>query len=181
MVKEIHVLRLGHRPHRDLRLTTHVGLLARAFGAKSMIIGDVNDTGVSNSINSVNDIWGGDFEVKSAVASRELLKKWRKEGGLSMHLTMYGEKWSEELIHHIREEVRNILVIVGSQKVSGEIYQLVDRNISIGNQPHSEAAALSIFLYEILGKEKLYRNFPGACQRITPSARGKNVLNLANE
>ena len=28
----LHVLRLGHRIHRDERLTTHICLVARAFG-----------------------------------------------------------------------------------------------------------------------------------------------------
>ena len=31
---EIVVLRLGHRPERDQRVTTHVGLLSRALGAR---------------------------------------------------------------------------------------------------------------------------------------------------
>ena len=35
---EVAVLRLGHRPGRDNRMTTHVGLTARALGADRVII-----------------------------------------------------------------------------------------------------------------------------------------------
>ncbi|WP_192806472.1 RNA methyltransferase [Saccharolobus islandicus] len=37
-MKDIYVLRLGHRPARDKRVTTHVILVARAFGAKGVYI-----------------------------------------------------------------------------------------------------------------------------------------------
>ncbi|MCL2143761.1 MAG: tRNA (cytidine(56)-2'-O)-methyltransferase, partial [Methanomassiliicoccaceae archaeon] len=42
-----------------------------------------------------------------------------------------------------------MLVIVGAEKVPPEVYERSDHNISVGNQPHSEIAALSIFLYEV--------------------------------
>ena len=35
---DIVVLRLGHRPERDARVTTHVGLTARALGASGMLL-----------------------------------------------------------------------------------------------------------------------------------------------
>jgi predicted SpoU family rRNA methylase len=31
------ILRIGHRPERDQRVTTHVGLTARALGAQGMV------------------------------------------------------------------------------------------------------------------------------------------------
>jgi tRNA (cytidine56-2'-O)-methyltransferase len=37
------VLRLGHRPERDKRITTHVGLVARAFGAEEMLLAGGGD------------------------------------------------------------------------------------------------------------------------------------------
>lgn len=43
MDKEIYILRLGHRPKRDRRVTTHVILVARAFGAKGVYISDIID------------------------------------------------------------------------------------------------------------------------------------------
>jgi len=35
---EVAVLRLGHRPGRDERMTTHVGLTARALGADRVVL-----------------------------------------------------------------------------------------------------------------------------------------------
>ena len=35
---EVFILRVGHRPERDQRVTTHVGLTARALGAKGMYL-----------------------------------------------------------------------------------------------------------------------------------------------
>ena len=37
--KRVIILRLGHRPERDKRITTHVALTARAFGAEGMLLG----------------------------------------------------------------------------------------------------------------------------------------------
>ena len=37
-MQEIYILRLGHRPERDKRITTHVALTARAFGAKGIFV-----------------------------------------------------------------------------------------------------------------------------------------------
>ena len=33
-----HVLRMGHRPERDKRITSHVALTSRAFGAEKMYL-----------------------------------------------------------------------------------------------------------------------------------------------
>ena len=38
--REVVVLRYGHRPGRDDRMTTHVGLTARALGADRVILPD---------------------------------------------------------------------------------------------------------------------------------------------
>ncbi|MGI0148094.1 MAG: tRNA (cytidine(56)-2'-O)-methyltransferase, partial [Thermoplasmata archaeon] len=42
MEPRVTVLRLGHRPSRDKRVTTHVALVARAFGAAGILV-DVAD------------------------------------------------------------------------------------------------------------------------------------------
>ncbi|MBI0582046.1 MAG: tRNA (cytidine(56)-2'-O)-methyltransferase, partial [Methanomassiliicoccales archaeon] len=49
---EITVLRLGHRPERDKRITTHVALTARAFGARRIIV-STKDPVLEESINDV--------------------------------------------------------------------------------------------------------------------------------
>ena len=53
------VLRIGHRPERDQRVTTHVGLAARALGARGMLAAD--DPGVIKSIEDVASGGEGDF------------------------------------------------------------------------------------------------------------------------
>ncbi|MEM3666990.1 MAG: tRNA (cytidine(56)-2'-O)-methyltransferase, partial [Candidatus Bathyarchaeia archaeon] len=47
------VLRWGHRPNRDVRLTTHVGLVARAFGASGLILSDIKDEKIKETIEKV--------------------------------------------------------------------------------------------------------------------------------
>ena len=39
------VLRLGHRRERDKRITSHLGLTARAFGADEVILAGEEDPG----------------------------------------------------------------------------------------------------------------------------------------
>ncbi|MEM2376537.1 MAG: tRNA (cytidine(56)-2'-O)-methyltransferase, partial [Sulfolobales archaeon] len=38
---KVFVLRLGHRPLRDKRVTTHVALTARAFGANGFVLAEL--------------------------------------------------------------------------------------------------------------------------------------------
>ncbi|MEM2634240.1 MAG: tRNA (cytidine(56)-2'-O)-methyltransferase, partial [Nitrososphaerales archaeon] len=63
------VLRLGHRLVRDDRITTHVGLVARAFGANKIFIANCEQR-IKESIDNVSKMWGGDFTV-------ELINDWR--------------------------------------------------------------------------------------------------------
>jgi tRNA (cytidine56-2'-O)-methyltransferase len=136
----IAVVRLGHRLHRDYRVTTHVALVARAFGASAIYI-DRKDTQLEKRIEAVCERFGGDFEIKTGVKWRKIIEEWK---GVVVHLTMYGEPIGER-IGEIRES-EDILVVVGAEKVPYEVYKMVDYNIAIGNQPHSEVAALAIFL-----------------------------------
>ena len=66
MVSDVRVLRLGHRPERDQRVTTHVALTGRALGAKGMYLA-ANDDGVRRSVTDVAARWGGDLDRKSVV------------------------------------------------------------------------------------------------------------------
>jgi len=54
----ITVLRLGHRPARDKRVTTHVGLAARAFGADAILV-STKDPTVERSVRDVVRRFGG--------------------------------------------------------------------------------------------------------------------------
>ncbi|MCK4952399.1 tRNA (cytidine(56)-2'-O)-methyltransferase, partial [Candidatus Bathyarchaeota archaeon] len=71
---------------------------------------------------------------------------------------------------------KDVLIIIGSQKVPREIYQLVDYNIAIGNQPHSEVTALAIFLDRLFKGKELKKKFENAKLKIIPQKRGKKVI-----
>jgi len=164
----ITVLRLGHRPARDKRVTTHVALTARAFGADAMLV-STRDAGLERSIRGVVRRFGGSFRIETGVAWRRILKDWQ---GTKVHLTMYGERLQDVMPRLPRED---LLVVVGAEKVPRDLFDLVDWNIAVGNQPHSEVAALAVFLDHILGPSALGREFAGPI-RIRPSPRGKDVI-----
>jgi tRNA (cytidine56-2'-O)-methyltransferase len=72
------------------------------------------------------------------------------------------------------------MILVGSQKVPGEFYSssVSDFNVSVGNQPHSECAALAVFLDRYFVGEELAKKFDDAKMKIVPSARGKEVKSV---
>ena len=167
------VLRLGHRRERDVRLTTHVALVARAFGCDGIILSGEKDDSVIKSVRKVVEKWGGHFEIKYERNWKKVIKRW---GGKKVHLTMYGIPVDDE-IKRIRR-YKNILVIVGSEKVPSEVFELVDWNISITNQPHSEAAALAIFLDRYFAGKELRKKFEDAKVEVIPQKRGKKIIKL---
>jgi len=61
MPMTITVLRLGHRPQRDKRLSTHLILCARALGAEKVIYTGMRDTRLEEGIANVVTEWGGSF------------------------------------------------------------------------------------------------------------------------
>jgi tRNA (cytidine56-2'-O)-methyltransferase len=160
------VLRIGHRIARDKRITTHVALVARAFGANKIII-DKKDNKIEENINSIKDRFGGNFEIKTGINYKKIIKEWK---GIIVHLTMYGEEL-KNTINKI-DLNKDILIIVGAEKVPPEIYDIAHYNISIGNQPHSEVAALAIFLDKL--KNGIWQNleFDGKI-KIKPGSKGK--------
>jgi tRNA (cytidine56-2'-O)-methyltransferase len=58
IVQEIVVLRWGHRPQRDARLTSHVALTARALGASGFLLSDIVDKKIKETIEKVTGNWG---------------------------------------------------------------------------------------------------------------------------
>lgn len=165
------VLRLGHRPERDKRITTHVGLVARAFGAEEMLLTG-RDPSVEESLADVTERWGGSFRLKPDVSWRGEALRWKEAGGKVVHLTMYGSRL-QEVIDEIRKS-GDLLVVVGAEKVPAEVYDLADWNVAVGSQPHSEVAALAVFLDRLFQGEELEWDFSGGL-KIVPSARGKHV------
>ncbi len=170
------VLRLGHRVQRDRRVTTHVGLVARAFGATGIAIADTKDESVVESLRRVCETWGRrDFVVVDGVDPLEYVRKWRESGGLVVHLTMYGLH-IDDLIDEIRASGKDILVVVGAAKVPRVYYELADYNVAVGHQPHSEVAALAIFLDRLYGGKELRLIYPDAKIYVEPCPRGKRVV-----
>jgi tRNA (cytidine56-2'-O)-methyltransferase len=169
---EVVVLRLGHRPERDQRVTTHVGLLSRALGAKGMYLAG-QDSGIVRSITRVVEQWGGDFFIEDKVKWRRIVEEWQRGGGKVVHLTMYGLPVRDHEVE-IRE-VEKLLVVVGAEKVPGEVYGLCDWNISVTSQPHSEIASLAVFLDRIFQGSELSAEFPGAKIRVVPCGKGKQT------
>ncbi len=163
-MNEVAVLRLGHRPLRDARVTTHVALAARAFGADGMFLA-ARDPGVVASIRDVVSRWGGEFFVQDNVSWRQLVREWKDGGGTLVHLTMYGDPLSR-VIDTLRSREK-ILIVVGAEKVPGEIYGMADSNISVTTQPHSEISALSVFLDHLFEGQELEKEYPDAPMRIS--------------
>lgn len=164
----ITVLRLGHRPARDKRVTTHVALTARAFGADAVLV-STKDPGLERSVRDVVRRFGGSFHIETGVPWRRAIKTWR---GTTVHLTMYGEP-IDSMLPRIRAD--DLLIVVGAEKVPRDVFDLVDANIAVGHQPHSEVAALAVFLDRLLGGRALHQELDGRLQ-IRPRARGKQVI-----
>lgn len=162
------VMRLGHRPDRDQRVTTHVALTARALGADEVWV-STKDPSLERSVRGVVERFGGDFTIKTGVEWRKAIRSW---DGTVVHLTMYGESLSEAL-PTIADD--RLMVVVGAEKVPREVYELAHRNVSVGNQPHSEVAALAIFLDRLKGGKAVERDMKGR-MRIVPNPRGKTVV-----
>jgi tRNA (cytidine56-2'-O)-methyltransferase len=165
----INILRIGHRISRDKRITTHVALVARAFGADKIFI-DTLDKKIEETITSTVKRFGGNFEIITGVDKKKILHSWN---GTIAHLTMYGEKLNK-IVNKI-DKNKDLLIIVGAEKVPPWIYEISDYNISIGNQPHSEVAALAIFLDRYTDEKWVNKKFNGNLE-ILPSNKGKKVL-----
>jgi tRNA (cytidine56-2'-O)-methyltransferase len=139
---EIYILRLGHRPERDKRVTTHVALTARAFGAKGIYV-STKDEELERSVRSVAKRFGGDFTITTGIKWKEFLRNFE---GTKVHLTMYGTHIDDAL-----PRVRTAMTEKNADR--GRRGEGAPRSIPgghlqhrVGNQPHSEVAALSVFL-----------------------------------
>ena len=165
----ITVLRIGHRIGRDKRITTHVALVARAFGANKILI-DTLDKKIEETLVSTCERFGGDFKIKTGVKPKEIIKEFN---GTVAHLTMYGDELKSS-IQKI-DKKKDLLIIVGAEKVPPYIYEDAEYNISVGNQPHSEVAALALFLDKFSDGKWLNKEFYGKI-KILPSNKGKKVV-----
>ena len=162
------VLRIGHRPERDKRITTHVALTARAFGASKVYISNP-DSRVTRSVEEVVTKFGGNFRIIPTTNPKKIVKD---SNLLIVHLTMFGLS-IDESIKKIKKEKKGILFVVGAEKVPPWVFELADYNISIGNQPHSEVAALAIAMNS-LHFESYNKEFKGKLS-VIPSATHREM------
>jgi len=163
---------MGHRPQRDKRVTTHVALVARAFGADGIILADVRDRGVEQSVRKVVELWGEPFFIRSGEPWRRVIEDWRSSGGLVVHLTMYGLPM-DDVLPSLKD--KDLLLIVGAEKMPGKLFDLADFNVAVGHQPHSEVAALAVLLDRIFKGSELKKEFKKGKLRIIPKNKGKKV------
>jgi len=174
----IFILRWGHRPQRDVRLTTHVALTARALCAEGFILADTTDMHIEETLTKITQTWGGNFHFEMGTPWKKAVREWKQNGGIIVHLTAYGENlYSSNVLQRIKAVGKDVMLIVGSQKVPGEFYseEVSDFNVAVGNQPHSECSALAIFLDRYFEGKELAQNFDQAKITIVPKERGKEV------
>jgi tRNA (cytidine56-2'-O)-methyltransferase len=166
---EVSVLRVGHRAGRDPRLTTHLALAARAFGAREMWL-HPPDADLAARLDAVSRAWGGTFAVRPAPEWRRAVREF---DGTVVHLTMYGVPL-ERVLPRLRRASR-LLVVVGGAKVPSELYRLAHVNVAVGHEPHSEVAAVAVLLERLRGVPGPVPARRGG-RRIIPTARGKRVV-----
>jgi tRNA (cytidine56-2'-O)-methyltransferase len=201
--REVVVLRYGHRPGRDDRMTTHVGLTARALGADRVIFPD-NAGQSAETVRDITDRFGGPFAVELRGDQRAIVRDWE---GVVVHLTMYGER-VQDVEGEVREAVglpdeagaaesgenatesganaedtgdaaatpRDLLVVVGGEKVPWTLYERADFNVGVTNQPHSEVAGLAVFLDRLFEGAELEREWVDADREVIPEPAGKTVV-----
>ncbi|UCG89555.1 MAG: tRNA (cytidine(56)-2'-O)-methyltransferase [Candidatus Heimdallarchaeota archaeon] len=173
------ILRIGHRINRDKRITTHLALVARAFGAVRITIAGDEDKNLINTIRKVSLEWGGSFQLEmiSYDKWRTFIERWKSDSeNRIVHLTMYGENLStfekSRDFDNLKKRPENVLVVVGGEKIPSKVFQYADWNIAISNQPHSEVSSLAVFL-DHLNPYALQNQFNKALKQIIPSIEGK--------
>ena len=135
-----------------------------------------SDKGVVESIGDVVSRWGGDFFCEDNVKWRSCIRDWKDKGGTVVHLTMYGLNLPD-VIEEARTKEK-IMVVVGAEKVPGEIYGLADFNVAVTSQPHSEISSLALFMDHLYSGMEMTKEFPGAQIRIVPTKVGKRTEEL---
>ncbi len=173
----IHVLRLGHRIGRDPRITSHLALVARALGADAFHLAGDPDDGVARTLDSVNRRFGGAMTVDHVGNGLAWLRAFVNRGGTGIHLTMYGLPYRSALGDV--DVDGPVVFVVGGAKVPAEVFELCAHNIAVGNQPHSEVAALALCLDRWNGHVDVTRDrFEGGELQILPSDGGKVVVDV---
>lgn len=178
MSERVDVLRLGYRKGRDPRITTHLALVARALGADGFLLAGDKDQEMFDNLNSVSERFGGRLDTDH-VSGLSHLRRHVENGGVAVHLTMYGEPF-RQAIPKVRRD-KPLLIVVGGAKVPGDVYKICQHNVAVGNQPHSEVAALALFMDAWFGESGSERHFDDARLVIEGINGGKIVHDKADE
>ena len=166
------ILRLNHRIFRDKRITSHVALTARAFLADKIYYSGEKDSNFEQSIAKVRKQFGSKFDVEYCKDPIKFVRDNKSEFTV-VHLTCYGLGVQNQ-INKLKN--KNLLIIVGGEKVEPIYYKLSDYNIAVTKQPISEVSALAIFLHLLNNGKELSNEFKDAKIKILESENGKNVV-----
>jgi len=170
----INVLRLDHRSKRDARITTHVCLTSRAFGASKIYLSGEEDEKLMKNVEDLVKRWGGNFQVEYKKSYMNLIEEWQNNNGEVIHLTMYGSQ-VQDAIEEIRESPKDKLIVVGGSRVPTKVYRKSDYNVSITKQPHSEVASLAVFQHMLMDGSEFDLEFNNAVFEVIPTVEGKRV------
>ena len=172
------ILRIGHRRERDKRITTHLLLTARALGASKVYIAGEWDEKIIESVTKVVDEWGNSFyfEFIDHEQWEFVINHYRSINWSIIHLTMYGQNLPKFLTEN-ETNLDKCLIVLGGEKIPSQVYKMADWNIGVTNQPHSEVAALAIFLYSIYPELNKYDKID-AKKKIIPSIEGNKHLDI---
>ena len=168
------VLRLNHRIFRDKRLTTHVALTARAFLADKLYYSGEKDSNFEQSISNINKNFGSKFSIEYCDNPLSFIKE-NKNKFTIIHLTAYGVN-VKNAVKKIKD--KNLIIIVGGEKVEPEYYKLADFNVAVTKQPISEVSALAIFLHLLNNGKELENEFKDAKTKILESENSKKVVKV---
>ena len=145
----VNVLRLDHRLKRDTRITTHVCLTARAFGASKIYLAGERDNRLMENVRDTASRFGGNFEIEYTESAMGVINRWKRDGGKVVHL--------------------------GGAKVPGKVYKAADWNVSVTTQPHSEVSSLAVFQHLLMDGKEFDLEFENPVLEVIPTAHGKNV------
>ncbi|MDR3223127.1 MAG: tRNA (cytidine(56)-2'-O)-methyltransferase [Methanobrevibacter sp.] len=171
---KIEVLRLNHRKKRDTRISTHVCLTARAFGASKIYLTGEEDVKLMENVKDLVKRWGGSFEISYNKSYMNIIEEYQNNGGEVIHLTMYGIQ-VQNVVKDIQKSIKDKLIVVGGSRVPTKVYKKADYNVSITNQPHSEVSSLAIFQHMLLDGKEFDINFDNSVFEIIPMVEGKKV------
>ena len=147
------------------------------MGVSKFLLSGDEDEKLFENVVSVNERFGHGLDCRYEKSPLKYLRNIvnnEVNRPTVVHLTMYGEPFKSTTPSIPKGN--GVIVIVGGAKVPGEIFKISDYNIAVGNQPHSEVAALAVALSQWHSSVAIQSRFEGGSIRVIPSREGKNVV-----